>query len=1107
MARTIRTLLALALLAALGTVLHAQATTGRISGAVTDAQGGLLPGATVTATEVRTNFTRTGTTDAQGAYVFVNLPLGTYNVAAEMQGFKREVKSGYVLVADGRLTADFTLEVGGLNETVEVSVESETVNTVSGEIARTVDRQQVQSLALNGRNYLQLTTLIPGAPDLNPNALDIMTGLGINTSINGSRTNATLLTVDGGFNMDGGSNNSQISNVGVDFIEEVSIKTANFSAEYGRNSGAAVNVVTRTGSNELHGSVFAYHRNEGLDANNYFSNSRNVPRSDLKYNDFGGALGGPVIKDKLFFFAGVEWKQIDRFSNPSLQTLPTTKMRAGDFSHLTTPLRDPLTGQPFPGNIIPASRITPDGQAFANFYTAMSQIARSYTDTPTANNALFQQENPFRWRQEMMRLDYNVSPVHRLTARVMLDHYTLTDPYGTFIGGNLPTVPTDRNRPGWNLQLNHNWTVSNGLMNEVKFNYSGNNQSIDPVGDTWKRSSYGFQFPQIFPDGGTYEDSIPFGSISGFAGWSSASQALISPTKDFALTDTLTWLKGAHTVKAGVLGIYNTKKQNGRSQYAGNVNFNPSGNPKSTGNAFADALLGNFRSYSEAQLDPIGLFRFWQVEAFVTDGWRVTPNLSVEVGLRYTYHYPTYTAGNNLTSFDPSRYDPAQAVTMNTNGTIVPGTGNRYNGLVRPGEVPDDQVANVPNASSPAVLAIPIADTRGIYEPQHLFMPRFSFAWSPGGDGRTSVRGGIGLFYDRPEGNLYFSLPNNPPFALSSTYQNGNLANPGGGTVAALAPWSSIDSLDPDLSIPRSWNWSMSVQRELPWWGLFGELAYVGADGQNLLRQPDINQPSFADLEANAAGPRYSTDYLRPYRGYSAIRMRLSDADSSYHALQVFLSKRRGDLNFTLNYTLGRSYDNGSGNGDNPEDYQNKDFNWGPSNHDRTHIFVGTWAYRLPFFRENRGFLGQVLGGWEISGITRYQTGAPLTVNGPTSIGSRRADYLGGDPYVDERINPTTGAVQWLDRAAFAPAPEGRRGNSKRGQFRGASYHVWDISLRKQFGISDDVRLQVQADFFNAFNMVNWGNPNTDLNSANFGLVTGITGQPRNIQLGVRLIF
>ena len=246
MNRLVRTLLPAVVLVLIAATGFAQATTGRISGRVSDAQGGLLPGASVTVTEVRTNYSRSVATDAQGAYVFVNLPLGTYTVSAELQGFNKAVKTDYVLVADGRLTADFNLAVGNVSETVEVTVRGETVNTVSGEVARTVDRQQVQSLALNGRNYLQLTTLIPGAPDLNPNALDIMTGLGINTSINGSRTNATLLAVDGGFNMDSGSNNSQISNVGIDFIEEVSIKTANFSAEYGRNSGAAVNIVTRS---------------------------------------------------------------------------------------------------------------------------------------------------------------------------------------------------------------------------------------------------------------------------------------------------------------------------------------------------------------------------------------------------------------------------------------------------------------------------------------------------------------------------------------------------------------------------------------------------------------------------------------------------------------------------------------------------------------------------------------------------------------------------------------------------------------------------------------------------------------------------------------------
>jgi hypothetical protein len=1111
MRRALRTVLTTAALLAAGTAVFAQATSGRISGTVMDAQGGLLPGATVTATEVRTGYVRTAVTDAQGSFVFVSLPLGTYSVSAEVEGFKKEIKTGYTLVADGRLTADFRLAVGGINESVEVTVPGETVNTTSGEIARTVDRNQVQNLALNGRNYLQLATLIPGAPELNTNALDIMTGLGINTSINGSRTNASLLTVDGGFNMDSGSNNSQISNVGVDFIEEVSIKTANFSAEYGRNSGAAINVVTRTGTNELHGSAFEYLRNDSLDANSTFNNARNVAKPHLKYNDFGGALGGPIQKDKLFFFVGVEWKQIDRFTSPSPQTLPDSRMRSGDFSELSTAIKDPLTGQPFPGNVIPAGRITPDGQAIANLYAKMSTVAQSYTDTATANNALFQQANPFRWRQEMIRLDYNLSSAHRLTGRLMLDHYTLTDPYGTFIGGNLPTVPTDRNRPGRNVQLNHSWTISPRLLNDAKFNYSGNGQHIDPVGDAWARSTYGFQYPQLYPSGGTFEDSIPQTSISGYAGWHGANEALISPTKDFALADTLTWLSGAHTVKTGVLGIYNTKKQNGRSNYTGLLNFSTSGNSKTTGNAFADALLGNFRSYSEAQLDPIGLFRFWQLEAFVTDDWRLGRDLSVELGVRYTYHYPTYTAGNNLTSFDPSRYDPAQAVTLNTNGTIVPGSGNRYNGLVRPGEVPADQVPDVPNANSDAVKSIPIASSRGIYDPQHLFMPRFSFAWTPGGSGRTSVRGGVGLFYDRPEGNLYFSLPNNPPFALSSEYQNGNLSNPGGGTAAALAPWASIDSLDPDLKMPRSWNWSVSLQRELPWWGLFGEVAYVGSKGQNLIRQPDINLPSFADLEANAAGPKYSTNYLRPFKGYSNIRMRLSDASSSYHALQVFLSKRRGDLKFTLNYTLGRAYDNGTGNGDNlvaGGDPLDLGYYWGPSDIDRTHIFVGTWSYSLPFFREDKGVLGYALGGWELSGITRYQSGAPLTVTATTSIGNRRADYLGGDPYVDQRI--ANGNEQWLNPDVFAAAPEGRLGNSKRGQFRGPAYYVWDISLRKQFRVGGDVRLQLQADFFNAFNRTNWGNANNNVqvNMANaaFGTVTAVN-PPRNIQLGLRLMF
>jgi hypothetical protein len=1107
---------AAAVLVGLTAIASAQSTSGRISGTVADSQGGVLPGATVTVVQEGTGLSRSATTDNDGAYVFVSLPVGTYSVTAELGGFQKAVKSGYKLVADGRITADFTLAVGEISETVEVTVPGETVNTTSGEIARVVDREQVQNMALNGRNYMQLATLIPGSPLLNDNALDIMTGLGIGTSINGGRGNTSLLTVDGGFNMDSGSNNSQISNVGIDFIEEVSIKTSNFSAEYGRNSGANINVVTRSGSNDFHGSAYEYHRNEGLDANNYFNNAGGVPRSPLKYNDFGWSLGGPIRKNRLFFFAGQEWKLIRRQSTPNLETLPTRAMRNGNFSGIATVIRDPLTGQPFPGNVIPANRISPDGRAIANVYTLMEGLASSYDDRAVSNNSLFQGDNPFDWRQDMLRLDFQASDAHRLTVRLLRDSYDLIDPFGTFIGGDLPTIPTNRVRPGRNYQVSHTWTVSPAVVNEFKANASWNGQRIPPRGDTWERDTYGFAYPQLFSGGGRFDDSIPDTTITGYASFNGAARALISPTTDIQLSDNLTWIRGSHTLKAGALVIRNRKDQNGRSLYAGRLDFNPTGNTNTTGHAFADALLGNFRTYSEFAYDPMGFFRFWQAEGFLSDNWRVSRNLSLEAGVRYTWHQPIYTQANNMASFDPARYDPARAMVVNRNGTLVPGSGDRYNGMVRAGEgVPEDEQFRVPNATDPGVLAVPAGAPRGFYDNQHLFAPRFSFAWTPTGSSETAVRGGVGLFYDRPEGNLLFGgggngPVNSPPYVLSAQYENGNLSAPGGGRVPALGPLGAVASIDPDLKVPRVWNWSLSLQRELPL-GLFGEVGYIGSRGQNLLWQPDINQPSYADLGANAALPaaqRANTNFLRPYKGYSSILMVRSDARSSYHAMQLFLSRRRGALRWTASYTLSRSYDHVNANGTNSFDWPDIEANWGPSDFDRTHVFVGTWTWQLPFFRGDSG-LGRVLGGWEISGIGRYQSGAPITVTANTTIGTRRADLI-GDPYLpeSERTPLPSGAVPYLNPAAFTAPPEGRSGNSERGGFRWPSLTVFDLSLRKEFAVKGDVALQVQADLFNALNQTQLRFSSQSLNRSGGGFgQLNQAAPPRQIQLGIRLVF
>jgi hypothetical protein len=1127
-----------------GLSVQGQTIFGRISGTVQDKSGAVVPNATVTVTNVGTNLVRTATTDGNGFYTVTNLPVGTYSVSAEQKGFKQALRSDNVLAADARLTVDLTLDPGDVSETVQIATSAgETINTTSGELERVVNQQQVQDLALNGRNYMQLTTLIPGVPLLTDDQLALMTGLSVNQPVNGTRGNQNLLTVDGGFNLDSGSNNSQINNVGIDFVQEVDIKTANFSAEFGRNSGASINIVTRRGENRFHGSAFEYVRNDKLDANNFFNNAKSIPKPTLRYNDFGGSFGGPIKKDKFFFFGGLEWKLIRRTSGAT-RTLPTSAERAGDFSfRLRGPdgivgtaddgaLRNPANAAStctaptitngvitkpavrtgcFPGNIIPSGLITADGRAIASVYAAMAKKAISYIDSPVGNNTVFQLANPFNFRQELVRLDYRFNEKHSIYGRYLHDNYDLVDPFGVFITSDIPTIPNNRLRPGYSYQVAHSWMITNTLINEAKVNASWNSQRILPVGDSWKRDTYGFAFQQLFTGGGRFENSIPEMAVTGFASWNGAATSLLSPTTDIQASDNLSWVHGSHTLKTGAVVIRNRKDQNGRTVYAGNVSFSTGSNLNTTNNAFADALLGNFRTYTESASDPIGFFRFSQFEAYATDSWKVNRQLSVEFGLRFQHGWPTYTQANNIASFDPALYDPTKAVTILANGTIdTTKGGNRFNGLVRPGPgVPSSELGRVLSASDPNVAAVSAVGRRGIYKPQNLFAPRFSFAWSPFKNGKTAIRGGFGMFYDRPEGNLIFPIVGIPPFSISSQVENGNLANLAAAKASALTPFGSIDSIAPNLVVPYQMNYSLSIQRELPH-GFFGEVAYVGNLGRHLIRQPDINAPSFDAILANSklASP-LSTNAIRPYKGYSNIRMRFSDSNSNYNALQLYVTKRKGNLRLTGSYTWSKVLTDSSGNTDNPEDPYNRKFNYGPASFDRRHIFVTTYTYRLPFFQQGNGWRHNTLGGWELSGITRWQTGQYLTptATGNSALGNRRADYLGGT--VNQHgADPL---LQWFNKAAFAPAPDERRGTTGIGVIEGPGRYLWDLSLRKRISVGEKINLQFQADFFNAFNHTNLNNPNTTFGSLtspnlSFGTITG-AAPGRNIQLGAKLTF
>lgn len=1090
--RRVAAVYAIALFGVGSLYLHAQTTYGRISGTVVDPSGASVPGAKVTLRDTDTQSTRTVTTNSSGYYVAENLPIGPYAVEVESSGFKHAVKRGFQLVADGRLTADFTLQLGDSTQSVEVvAAGGETLNTVSGEVAHVIDSQQVDNLALNGRNYMELLTLVPGATVTNPDEFSVMTTLSAtNQVVNGHRSNQNNMTVDGLGNLDAGANGSLINNVSPDFLQEVKIQTSNFSAQYGRSAGVAFNVVTKNGTNRFHGAAFEYFRNDALDARNFFAPAN----TELRFNDFGYDVGGPIRKNKLFFFVGQEWKRLRQQSAPSRQTLPTFAELNGDFSAIKTTIYEPGTKTPYPGNAIPSSQITPQGRAIANIYRTVIPDAAVYTNTPVTNNTIFETPNPLNYREDLGRIDYRINDRHTIYGRWVDDYNDIYLAFGP--GGSLPITPEIRDRPGKSAMISETWIVSPTLVNEAHVGASWNGQRYWNQGDTWLASTQGFSYPHVYNGIGRYPGGIPSGSITSFAGWNGPDHALLSPTTEIETADTVSWTRGNHTVRGGVMLIRNRKDQNGRSPYDGSVSFNTTGNPITSGYALSDALLGNFYSYSEAAYDPMGRFRYTEPAAFAEDNWKVSRRLTVDLGFRYEYMMAMYSAANNLVDFVPSLYNPMQAVQVNSKGQLVPGTGNIYNGLQRVGNGVDPGLSYlVPNANDPNVQSVPTGAPRGMYPSQGTFSPRVGLAFAL--DNQTVLRGGFGLYYDRIQGNPTFYSLNNPPYVQTSAYQYSNLANITGG-AAVSAVWGAMQTVDPHLKIPYSEQFSFGLQRELPL-KLFLETDYVGTMAHHLLVEPDINQPTWATLAG--ASSSANINYLRPYAGYSQIRQFLSAANSNFHSLQAKLSRRAGRVLFTASYTWSKALGSASSDTENDLNYYNLREFYGPLSYDSTNVFVGSFVWNLPTLSAHRYIRGP-LGSWQFSGILHLQTGFPLTIVGNTPIlNARIADYVGG-----AAVLPNPGPNGWFNRAAFAAAGQSVWGTAGPGDVRGPGMQIYNLSVSKFFNLTERVKMRFRADFVNAFNNVNFHAPATNVSDSSFGTVSAAY-PPRNVQLGVKVEF
>ncbi|MCI0628850.1 MAG: Plug and carboxypeptidase regulatory-like domain-containing protein [Acidobacteria bacterium] len=1092
-----------------------QQTVGQISGTARDETGAVMPGVGITVTDSATALVRTTTTDAGGYYVFSSLPVGTYNVTAALSGFKGYLRTGVKLDVGAKLTIDATMTVGDIAETIEVRAGSVQVETSTGEVGRMITGEQVTQLALNGRNYFNLLQITPGvSASFRPFDLVANTGAISQVSVSGLRSTLNFITIDGVDNMDHGANVSHLNNLSIDALEEFKVLSSSFSAEFGRSAGAAINLVTRSGTRDFHGTFYEFFRNDVLDARSFFA----LRREPLRFNDFGYTIGGPIYwpnmwntdKKRAFFFFGQEWKRIRTaagFTRTGL--VPTLEERKGDFrsSGLACP-RDPLIRQPFPDCVIPSQRMSPNGSRLVNIYPLPNRSGpgNNFVASPIAEN---------NTREEVARVDYNLSGSSRLYVRYVHDVFEIPDPFG-LAGGNPFPLPAGWDRTGENFVANLTTVLSPRDVNEFSFGTSGNFQLRTLQGESFTRQTHGLNFPEIFPVNRL--DRRPNVSITGFTAITGTGLPFQNFHHKFIWKDNYSKTMGAHNVKMGFQIVrYRSDHEPVELNDNGSFAFSTAAT-NTSGNALADALLGNFFSYGETERKVRIFARTSDYEFYLTDNWKVRPNLTLDLGLRYQLLLPNYSRLNAHSTFVPRFYDPRQVPELDrVTGTITPGTGDLFNGVVICGDgFTEAAIGREALASDPESgrffrgLPRSCVDTR-----KNMFGPRFSFAWDPFTTGKTAIRGGAGVFYDR--GGIIRVTGDNIPFRREVTVFNGSVENPGGGT-SRLTPLSMI-GVPEVFPVTTVYNWSFGIQRELPS-QILADVSYVGNRAKHLQRIRNLNQ---VPVGARILNPGVAPDALRPFRGLGDINMSPETSASSwYDSLQVSVSRRLAEgLSFGVAYTLSKALNDADGDTSGPLDSYNLRLEKSASSFDRRQMLVFNYIWRLPFFRGQTGVAGHFLGGWEISGITSFQTGLYSTVVG---VGGDPAGFFGGaraDLIADPNL-PRGGRTLalYFNRAAFAcpgtnqgatggrtPCPRtGAIGNSPRHPIEGPGMNNWDLSLFKNNKLSERVGLQFRFEAFNIFNHPSFAGISTNFDAGNFGQVTSAL-DARIIQFGLKFLY
>ncbi|MDA2923702.1 carboxypeptidase regulatory-like domain-containing protein [Acidobacteria bacterium AH-259-L09] len=1059
-----------------------QGTEGSISGTVRDATGAVIPGVEVTVTRLETGTMRTVISDDAGRYVASALSIGSYEISAQLAGFKRFVETAIELNVADRLRIDVTLEVGEVTEVVTVESGAIQIQTETSELSDVIEGEQITELAINGRNFVSLAALTTGVSNQLPDVVGVgVTGGTQGLFINGQKGHFVNWMVDGAQNTDVGNQHSLTTYPAVEALSEFRILTSNYSAEYGTAGTGIVAAATKSGGQEYHGSVYEFHRNDVLDAADFFASigpGGEKTKSPLILNNYGYTIGGPVIKgkEKDFFFWSQEWKTTRRGTVIRAAT-PTQAMRAGDFSALD-PITDPLTGESFAGNIIPDSRINPESRKMLDIYPLPNVATGEFLNFNLAPSV------PQNFRQELVRWDHHFSDNVTLVGRFIYDSFDDTPPTTLWTNQSFPNINATINTPGLNFMLKLTHVMNPRLVHEFNYSQAGNNIDIVMNGQFERPSN--LNIPQLFPE--NRADRIPNIILSqGWGNLNTGSWPWNNLNDVWTWDDKWTWTRGDHSLKFGAVYMWQRKNQDAFGPTQGQFNFTG----KFTGNAVADFMLGLANTYEELDVQREGLYRYWQFETFLQDDWKVKPNLTLNLGLRYFLIPHLYEKNNEVTAFVTSQYDPSQAVQLDpASGAIIEGSGNLLNGVVQAGQT-----------------GLP----RYLTETAKFdFAPRLGFAWDLTGTSSIVLRGGWGFGYYRTEGNDTYNFINNPPFARRVNVNEPLIDNLAVGGVSPSFP-PGLSRFEDTFDPPQIQQWSFGLQFDTAEFvrdSLF-EISYVGTHVEGLPLSRNINQPlpvqSF-DFDPAINEGTLSTDLFRPFIGYGGIDERATAGRSNYHSLQVNFNKRfsRG-FRFQLAYTFGKSLNNSESFEDNPQNAFDIEAEYSLADWDVTHAASINYIWELPFFKDQQGFAGKILGGWELSGITLLQSGRPWEVGmSLPNTGLANRPNLNGSVEGPETIQ------QWFSTTVFSQPAPGFFGSAGRNIIRGPGINKWDVSLFKNnrlpwFG-GESANLQFRAEFFNLPNHPIFNSLALNLGSGNFSQLTG-TRDPRIIQFGLKLDF